>query len=349
MSDDDKDDETAYQFDDVDRAIVSIAGQLITKVWQSRLLSAAQREVVRAVARVFAELPDAANDLNASFSVIGPTREFGEHKIHHNWTIELEDQQIEVRAGGYFWRPSTGGDSFISFRWVACPGSPTDWQDLVPTLGIVDDAKPFGTEIEELDLDEPGYSINVTHDGEDVGDPWDDEDDEGDEDEADDQDAVGDETADDEQPAAELTACLWAFMDAETQVIYALGGRAYSLSGSDEAKLQILRGLSRHDHRSVQRLKVPDRFTIQYGNGAERSGVAPPSAVNDPTSMLFQHVLDALEGSLPPLPDFANKQVVPQNFPDQPLCVRTLVYEDAAGNCRAIVDEHDRAWLTKQI
>ncbi len=342
---DEDEDEEGYQFDDVDRTVVSITRQLITKVLRSDLLDNAQQEVLQAVARVFAALPETPN-LNASFSVIGPTREFGEHKIHHYWTVELEDQQIEVKAGGYFWRPSTGGDSFASFRWIACPGGETECQDFAESLGIVDDAKPFGSEIDELDLNEPGYSISVSLDGEDVGDETDEDwDEEGEDDEEGEEDATGGEA----HTTPELTACLWAFMDADTRRIYALGGRAYSLAGSDEAKLQILRGLSRHDYRSITRFKVPERFKIQFGDGSQRSGVASPRTVNDPSAMLFEDVFVEIEKTLPPIPDFANNRPLTQKFANDPLCVRTVVYEDAAGNCRAIVDEHDRAWLERQM
>jgi hypothetical protein len=332
------DEVAAYRFDDVDRTVVSITRQLIQKVLLSRLLRGdAQRNVVRAVARVFAELPRPANKLNASVSVIGPTRKFGDHEVHHYWAVEVEDHQIEVRAGGDFYRPSTGGDSFTSFYWVASPGCETDCQDYLPTLGIVDDAKPFGTEIDELDLNEPGYSIGVTHDRKDVPDETSDE-----------HNADG-EPSDDAQPLPELAACLWAFMDASTQLIYALGGRAYSLAGSDAAKLQVLRELSRHDYRTVKRMRVPERLRVCYADGSKHSGVAPPSAMNDPNIMLFEDVFAEIEEALPPLPAFVSNRPTVQRFPNDLLCVRTLVYEDAAGNCRAIVDDEDQAWLEHQL
>ena len=339
MSSHHADDEVAaYQFDDVDRAVVSITRQLIKKVLLSRLLRGdAQRNVVRAVARVFAELPRPANKLNASFSVIGPTRKFGDHEVDHYWAVEVEGHQIEVRAGGDFYRPSTGGDTFASFYWVASPGCETDCQDYLSTLGIVDDGNPFGTEIDELNLNEPGYSIGVTHDRKDVPDETSDE-----------HNADG-EPGDYAEPLPELAACLWAFMDANTQLIYALGGRAYSLSGSDEVKAQVLRELSRHDYRTVKRVRVPERISVQYADGSQQSGVAPPSAMNDPNVMLFEDVFAEIEEALPPLPDFVSNRPAVQRFPNDLLCVRTLVYEDAAGNWRAIVDEEDRAWLERQL
>lgn len=314
-----------YQFEDVDRAVVAIAVQLITKIARSDLLSESQRSVVNAIIGILGKLPRTSDPLYASFTLTGPRRTFGKHEIYHYWVVEVEDQQIEVSARGHFYRPSTGGDSFTSFRWVACPGFEPECQDFAASIQIVDDAKPFGTEIEDLDLTEPGYSISVTYDGEDVCDTADEEDEE----------EESNQINEDDHSTPELTACLWAFLDADTGVIYALAGRAYSLSGSDEVKLQILRGLSRHDYRSATRTKVPERFSIQYGDGSSRKGVTLVAAVNDPSSMLFGHLFAEMEKSLPTLPDLANDRPLVQKFSNDPLCIRTIVYEDAAGHCRA--------------
>lgn len=251
MNDDSDEDGTErYQFDDVDRKVVSITRRLIHKVLRSGLLGNAQRSVVHAIAKVFASLPETTVGLNAKLSVMGPRWKFGDHEIYHWWDVEIDGCDIEVSASGRFYHPSTGGDTFTSFYWAASTGCETDCQDYSESIGIVDDAKPFGTEIDELDLSEPGYSIDVTRDGEEVLRAADDE-----------NDSVN-ETNEGEKSLPELTACLWAFMDADTRLIYALGGRAYSLTGTDEVKLGILRALSRHDFRSVQRLKIPDRFNV---------------------------------------------------------------------------------------
>lgn len=77
--------------------------------------------------------------------------------------------------------------------------------------------------------------------------------------------------------------------------------------------------------------------------------MAAPSAVHDLDAMLFEAVFAEMEETLPPLPDFANDRPVVQRFSNDPLCVRTIVFEDAAGKCRAIVDEEDRAWLQSQL
>lgn len=334
MNDDQNACDLGYEFDEVDHAVVAITQQLIAQVLGSRLLNTSERAVVRAIEKVFTNLPAAADDLYASFSLVGPRRMFGDHEIYHRWSVVVEGEQLQVSAGGHFYRPSTGGDSFSSFRWVANTGCTTECEDYSPSLQIVDDAKPFGNEIEDLDLSEPGYSLTVTLDGEDVID----------EDEPED-----DELEDSEQTNDELVICLWAFLDADLQLIYALAGRAYRLRGDEESKLRILRELSRHDFWSVGRSRVPSRFAVTYTDGTERQGFATPQSVFDPSSMLFEELLQEIEEQLPPVTDFARDTQVRQKLSDDPLGVRTIVYEDAHGNCRAIIDEVDKDWLLQQM
>jgi hypothetical protein len=164
MSVDPDEDNLGYEFDEVDHVVVAITQQLISKVLESCLLNDAQREVVLAIGQELAQLPYTPSNLNASFSLISPRRKFGDHEIYHHWGVEVGGDEIRVGAGGHFYRPSTGGDSFTSFRWVAWPGCETECQEFSSSLQLVDDAKPFGTEIEELDLSESGYTVSVTID-----------------------------------------------------------------------------------------------------------------------------------------------------------------------------------------
>jgi hypothetical protein len=332
-------DARGYQFDEVDDAVVAITGQLIVKVLESSLLNTAAGEAVFAIAKVFAELPDSTGDLYASLSLVGPRRSFDDREIYHHWSIEVEGEEIRVGAGGQFYRPSTGGDSFTSFRWAASPGFETECQDFGPSLQIVDDAKPFAAEIAELNLAEPGFSVSVTLDGEDIDV----------DDEIDDDQLEEDEFNESELPSDEFAVCLWAFLDADVQLIYALAGRAYCLSGDDESKLATLKELSRYDFRSVDRSRVPDRFRVNGSDGTEMQGFTTPQAVFDSAAILFSELFEEIEARLPPLADFVHDKQKPQRLPEDPLGVRTIVYEDAHGNCRAIVDEEDKTWLRHQM
>lgn len=330
-----------YLFDEADEAVLATTKLLVTKVLGSHLPSDAEREVVFTIANALASLPDVVSNLNISFTLTGPRRKFGDHEIYHFWTVEFVEDQIEIASGGHFYRPSTGGDTFTSFRWGAYPGFETECHEYSSSLRIVDDAKPFASEIHDLDLSERGYSVTAMIDGEDVGDENDDEEEE-------DDDCSDDEHESPDTANGELTVCFWAFLDANTKLIYALAGRAYWLTGDDESKLQTLRQLSRCDFQSVGRVRVPGRFAISFTDGTKEEGYATVQQMNDPSAMLFEELLSEMEASLPPLADFEHNKPVTPKFPEDPLSVRTIVYEDESGSCRAIVDENDMEWLRQQ-
>lgn len=327
----------SYIFDEADTAIVRVTRQLIAKVVGLRSLSESKRSVVLAIAKSFNNLPRVTCGLKASFTLVGPRRRFDDREINHYWRVEVEDDRLEVTAGGYFHRPSTGGDSFTSFCWEAYPDCGTEKCDYSASLPMVDDAKPFDREIGQLDLDEAGYSLSVLLDGEDIGDDEDAE--------------AGEEPEIDGSSRAneELVVCLWAFLDSGLRLIYALAGRVYCLTGDDESKLQTLRELSRFDFRSVGRLPVPKRFVLSFPDGSERRGFVPPQAVFDPNATLFEDLIKELERQMPPISDFVRNTAIRQVLPDDPLGVRTIVFEDGRGNCRAIVDEEDKAWLLERL
>jgi len=143
----------------------------------------------------------------------------------------------------------------------------------------------------------------------------------------------------------ELTANLWGFLDSSTGMIYAVAGRGYQLTGTDEEKLATLRSLSKHDFQSATRIGLGERFKVTFADGEVRPGITTPHAINDPNSMIFEEVFNQIEAALPPIFDFLRDVAIKQKFPEQPLCIRTLVFEDAAGVCRAIVTEQDKKWL----
>jgi len=167
-SDDDFNEET-YQLCEQDHQVVAAARQLLHKIVQWKQIQANQREVVAEILQVLDQLPTASDELFASVLLSGPQRHFGDHAISHWWNIEVEGRDLTVSSGGGFYRPSTGGDSFTCMTWSATPGYETDYSDYLHTLQIVDDAQPFETEVEQLDLSERGYSLEVCANGEEVG------------------------------------------------------------------------------------------------------------------------------------------------------------------------------------
>ena len=383
MSDDFEDDDfedDQYELSSTDLTVVSTAIRLLEKVIRSSLATPAKTVAVSKAIHILKLLPDSSGEINLNITLTGPRRWFHsqgeEHEIYHWWEVEIEGTLITITSGGYFYRKSTGGDSFNAMRWCAQPGCETDHTDNLPHLRLVDDAQPFDREVMQIDLSKPGYSLTILVDGdpvlEDESDGEADEDfeeedfeddleeDLEDDDFADDlndvpEDEDGRESRDDDSAsrlkvrAAELGVCLWAFLDLDVQLIYALAGRAYWLAGDDESKLKTLEELSRCDFQSVSRSKVPDRFAVISGDGTRRGGFATPRAVNDQNAGLFEELLANIEQQLPGVPNFRDGSLIPTKLPADLLCVRTIVAEDAAGNCRAIVTEEDQQWLASRM
>lgn len=149
---------------------------------------------------------------------------------------------------------------------------------------------------------------------------------------------------------AELAVNLWAIYDASVEVVYALCGKVYALDGTDAEKLAVLKSLSRTDYLTVKRFPVPSRFAIVNADGEERTGVAMLNAVYDENTVIFNELFDVLEADLPALPDFTGAEFiwVNQALPADPVCVVTVLYEDASGQIRPIINDEDRRWVAAQ-
>jgi len=74
------------------------------------------------------------------------------------------------------------------------------------------------------------------------------------------------------------------------------------------------------------------------------------NAVYDDNAMIFNELFDLLEADLPALPDFTAAEFtwVKQVLPADPVCVVTVLYEDASGLIRPIIDDEDRRWVSEQ-
>lgn len=332
-----------YELYGVDWAVVKAAIELLEKILCAPFITPAKIVSVSKVLYVLKRLPEQSSEIQVEISLTGPRQRFhtqGEaHEIHHWWTVAVENNGlILIRSAGYFDRRSTGGETFISMQWSAFPGYETDYEDFLPLLSLVDDARPFDLEVTLIDLTKPGYTISV----EDEDNPLLDEDIEEEEEES-----VVESSRNKSTP--ELTANLWAFMDSGTKLIYALAGRAYYLCGNDNKKLAILQQLSRNDFQCASRVPVPERFQVKFDDGTIKSGVTTQRAARVMDLQLFEEVFNNLEKELPPVPDFLNDQTKTHKFSNNPLCARTIVFEDEAGNCRAIVTDEDEQWLAEQL
>jgi hypothetical protein len=173
-SDDFSEDEV-YVFSSEDNDIVSATQQLLRKAASSAIITARGLGVVNRILQVFEALSSVVADLDLRLQVTGPCRTFGSHEINHWWNIEIENGSLCVSSGGYFYRPETGGYAFTSMMWRACPGFETEYSDYTDTLSLVDDAKPFDLEVQEIDFANGGYALTLFENGEELEDDGSDE------------------------------------------------------------------------------------------------------------------------------------------------------------------------------
>lgn len=150
-----------YALEDLDWAVVGIAKQFLAKVIVSTLINESERKILFSIGERLDKLPEVSRPFDAEVSVVGPRRHFEDREIYHHWTLEVLGEELSFRSGGHFYRPSTGGDSFTSFSWVLLPGCQSECWDYSDGLTVVDDAKPIGTAISDLDLTEPGFEVKV--------------------------------------------------------------------------------------------------------------------------------------------------------------------------------------------
>ncbi len=123
-----------YDFSEQDMVLVDTVRHLLVKIIRSGIAVPKQLDVVTKISQVFQGLPLAGEAIEATVCLKSPTRHFGDHQISHNWTIEIEEQLLQVKSGGYFCRPETGGDSFECINWCASPGYETEADELLAEI-----------------------------------------------------------------------------------------------------------------------------------------------------------------------------------------------------------------------
>jgi hypothetical protein len=163
-SDESSDELDVCLFTPRDEEIVAAAVVLLEKIIRSPVGSAAQIASVAKALHVLKRLPQPTPGVTVSVSLTGPRRWYGEHEIYHWWEVTVEDLVVGISSCGYFYRQSTGGDSFTLMQWSAQPGMGSDFSDYLAQHWIVDDAKPFEQDVGEIELSEPGYSLEVIDD-----------------------------------------------------------------------------------------------------------------------------------------------------------------------------------------
>ena len=130
----------------------------------------------------------------------------------------------------------------------------------------------------------------------------------------------------------EICFNLWKVIEEDTGHIFSYLGKSYGLRGTREEKLRILHALSADDHYTVPRRKIPGRFNAEL-EGKMVSGLTSPEIAQNPESCFWDELLDALEKELPSQIRWIGGNSMEIRTPvfDNPLCVQTILVENAIG------------------
>lgn len=154
--------EDGYELNACDKKLVALMSDLLERAMRAPFMTAAKMVSVAKVLHVLRRLPAVSSEMDVRIDINGPTHMFGDHRIRHDWSIEVEDECITIKSGGHFHRPSTGGDSFTCVIWCAWPCGETEFHDYSENHSIVDDIQPFEEEVAGIDFSERGYSLDVS-------------------------------------------------------------------------------------------------------------------------------------------------------------------------------------------
>lgn len=145
-----------------DDAVIAAAVELLQKITRAPFTRPAELASVAKALHALSLVPRVTRSaVDVRIELRGPTRRYGENEIRHWWTVGVLGERIEVESGGYFYRKSTGGDSFTCLQWAAEPGMETEYSDYLPQLKLVNDAQPLPQEVARLDLDAGEFVLEV--------------------------------------------------------------------------------------------------------------------------------------------------------------------------------------------
>jgi hypothetical protein len=151
----------AYNFNARDRALLAVAAILLTKVATAKMTRPAELVSVAKLQHVLSRLPRVTRGINVVVHVEGPRRKFGQIETRHSWDVAVENGLLSILNDGYFFQPSTGGDSFISMEWSAAPGKPAKFNDYRERLAIVPDVRSFPDAVEIIDFASGAFAVEV--------------------------------------------------------------------------------------------------------------------------------------------------------------------------------------------
>jgi hypothetical protein len=151
-----------YQFNSNDRALLDAAIALLKKVIVAEVLRPAELVSVAKLLHVLTVLPKVTSGLEVTVSVTSPRRNFDEIETYHWWDVGVEGERLSIRSSGHFYRPSTGGDTFITTDWAAIPGEPAESNDYRASLRMVPDVQSFPEAVGSIDFKSRSFTVEIT-------------------------------------------------------------------------------------------------------------------------------------------------------------------------------------------
>lgn len=151
-----------YSLNSRDKELIAAAGLFLRKAVRASVLTPAQVVTAAKILHAVERVPLPARDVNASVSIQGPARWFGEIETWHWWEVKVEERVLSILSGGHFYRKSTGGDSFTTLSWTVAPGEEAEYDDYLEDLRIVPDVQPFELAVKSLDFSKGPYTPIVS-------------------------------------------------------------------------------------------------------------------------------------------------------------------------------------------
>ena len=151
-----------YHLCDRDQSLVAAASALVAKISDSHLLNPAQLVSVNKLAELLRRFPKVTKDVNVQLSVVGPRRKFGDIETYYYWDIESDFGTLNIKGGGHFYRPSTGGDTFSIMFWQISPNESGELNEHLECHSIVPDILPFEQAVEAMDFIFENYKIEIS-------------------------------------------------------------------------------------------------------------------------------------------------------------------------------------------
>jgi hypothetical protein len=143
--------------------IVAAAKKLLDRVMMSGHVRPAALVSVAKLLHVLACLPRSTPGMSVAVGVSSLPRTSPDGvETRHYWEVTVDAELLAFTSGGYYGHPETGGDSFTSLSWEARPGQEPVLRNHFERLSIVPGIQPIALAIEQLDLRDGRFSLDVT-------------------------------------------------------------------------------------------------------------------------------------------------------------------------------------------